>query len=340
MRDDPTHSKHRIQWGIVGGSAYRRDVTDNRDDCDDEPSGSPGDESPPNPGEPVGQLTFTVNPKAWQRFKYHSLRTRVQRELEETQKIWPSGGSPLDADNRYLIGFGASFQELIINRLFSTFDHLQLAVWTLESMEGPQIFPQYSLLRSALAGAATTHWLVSGDETTRRMCALRLAFYDLNQEATFGKLHAANPATHEPELAESLRKTEQLIASAPGRLDKIHQEYCRLLATTSKRKPPKFDGFGNINETEIISAASRMMHERGLCSHPTEIELQYRLMSGFVHNCTWATRAGAKTKTKVGEDRAERQLAGNADNIYNGAMTAFNIGKLAKARVLELARIE
>ena len=58
------------------------------------------------------------------------------------------------------------------------------------------------------------------------------------------KLHAANPATHEPEQSKSLRETTRLIDSAPGRLSKIYQEYCRLLASTSKKNPPKFDGFG------------------------------------------------------------------------------------------------
>ncbi len=169
------------------------------------------------------------------------------------------------------------------------------------------------------------------------MRALRLAFYDLKQELTFGKLYAANPAMQEAERAESLHKTEELIASAPARLDMIFKEYCRMFASTGKTKLPKPDGFGNINETEIISCASVMMHERGQFSHPTEVELQYRLMSGFVHNCTWATRVGAKTKTEVGVDRLQRQLAGNAVNIYNGAVTAFKIGQIAKARAQELA---
>ncbi len=169
------------------------------------------------------------------------------------------------------------------------------------------------------------------------MRALRLAFFDVNQELTFGKLHAANPAMHKPERLESLRKTTEFIFSAPGRLDKIYQEYSRLLASIGKTKMPTFDGFGNINETEIISAASRMMHERGQHSQMTEVELQYRLMSGFVHNCAWATRTGAKTKTEIGEDRAQRQLTGNPDNIYNGAVTAFEIGKIAKARTQKLA---
>ncbi len=171
------------------------------------------------------------------------------------------------------------------------------------------------------------------------MRALRLAFYDLNQELTFGKLLAANPAMQETERGESLRKTKELIASAPSRLDMIYKEYCRILASTGKTKMPKLNGFGNINETEIISSASEMMHERGQYSHPTEVELQYRLMSGFVHNCTWATRAGAKMKTEVGVDRVQRQLAGNAESIYNGAVTAFKIGQIAKARAQELAGI-
>ncbi len=128
---------------IVGASAYGRNVTDNRDDSDDPAIDLPCDGSPADADEPVGKFTITVNRRDWERFEYHSLRTRVQRELQETQDIWPSDGSALEADNRYLAGFGASFQELVINRLFSTFDHLQLAAWTLESMSGAMIFSQF-----------------------------------------------------------------------------------------------------------------------------------------------------------------------------------------------------
>jgi hypothetical protein len=204
-------------------------------------------------------------------------------------------------------------------------------------MGGPLIFSQFSLMRSALAGAATAHWIVSGDESTRRMHALRLAYYDLNQEATFARLHVTNPAMHEPERAELLWKGTELIDSAPGRLDAIYAEYCRLLTGIGKTNKPSEDGFSKINETEIIAEISRKMHQVGIYSNATEVQLQYRLMSGFVHNCVWATRTGAKTHTEFGEDRAQRQLIGNADNIYNGTVTAFEVAKLAKARLQELA---
>jgi hypothetical protein len=318
-------------------SEYRHDVTDNRNDADEGATGSPSDESPLNPDEPVGQFTITVNRRDWQRFEYFSLRTRVQNELRETQEIWPSDGSALEADNNYLGQFSVSFQELVINRLFSTFDHLQLAVWTLETMVGPLIFSQFSLLRSALAGAATAHWIVASNENTRRMRALRLAYYDLNQEAAFARLHVASPAMEQPDRSEHLRKATELIDSAPARLDKIYNAYCGFRAEEGKTKMPSRNGFANINETEIIAEISRKMHELGQYSSGTEVELQYRLMSGFVHNCVWATRTGAKMQTEIGEDRAQRQLVGNAENIYNGAVAAFEIGKLAKARTQELA---
>ncbi len=325
-----------IRAGLSARRPTVNGVTNNFNEADAHASGSLGDGSSQNPDQPVGKLTITVDRERWQQFEYHSLRTRVQRELTETQTIWPSAGSALDADNNYLSQFSASFQELVVTRLFSTFDHLQLVAWTLETMGG-LIFSQFSLLRSALAGAATAHWIVSGEEDKRRMRALRLAYYDLNQEAIFARLQVADAAMHEPEQSESLRKASELIDSAPERLEKIYEEYCRLLAKTGKTKMPKLDGFGNINETELISEISRAVHALGQYTSDTEVERQYRLMSGFVHNCAWAPRTGAKMRTEIGKDRAERQLTGNSKNIYNGAVGAFAIGKRAKARLQELA---
>lgn len=323
----------RKSLGNVHSSAYRRGVAETPHGVGD----SADNETPWDSAEPVDSIRFTVDRRAWQRFEAHNLRMRVQHELETTQNLCFESGSALDGDNHYLIGYGSALQELIVNRLFSTFDHLQLVTWTLESMDGPQIYSQYSLLRSALIGAATTHWLVSGDTTERRMRALRLAFYDLSQETTFAKLHAADPAMHSPERSEALGKTKTLIDSAPDRLDKIYQEYCRLRAHAGKTKMPSFEGFGKTNETEIIAAVSKTMYERGTFKYEKAVELQYRLMSGFVHTCTWATRAGAKTTTRVGKDRAIRQVRGNAENIYNGADTAYKIATMAKKRTLELA---
>lgn len=75
------------------------------------------------------------------------------------------------------------------------------------------------------------------------------------------------------------------------------------------------------------------------------VELQYRVLSGFVHNCLWASQTGAKASSEVkSRDGAytatTESIAGNADNVYNGAVTAFEIANLAKRRFEELAAPE
>jgi hypothetical protein len=56
---------------------------------------------------------------------------------------------------------------------------------------------------------------------------------------------------------------------------------------------PAYEGFGRINETQIIKEISQKMHRLGRLSDDVEVQLQYRLPSGFVHNCVWSARAGA-----------------------------------------------
>lgn len=126
--------------------------------------------------QPVGQISFTVSADAWRRFESRSLRERIQRELVETQDVWPAAGSPMDADNKFLAPFHSSVHELVLHRLFSAFDHLQLVTWTLEHLGHPLIFSKFSMIRAALAGASTAHWIVCGEPTLRRMRALKLAF--------------------------------------------------------------------------------------------------------------------------------------------------------------------
>jgi hypothetical protein len=286
--------------------------------------------------QPVGQITVRVSAEKWKKFEYFSLRNRVQRELVETQKISPGAGSPIEADNKFLAPFHSSFQALVTHRLFSVFDHLQLAAWTLEQLPRPLIFSQFSLVRAALAGASTAHWIVSGDSTLRRMRALRLAFYDLEQETTFAKVHVTNPYMQKPENAKALGQCQTFLQNSPSRQNAIYQEYCKLLRATGKTKMPKIDGFGTINETGIVQEISNTLQQLGKMSTNIEVELQYRLMSGFVHNCLWASQTGATTETTVKGDVATVGFSGNADNIYNGTVTAFEIAKLAKARLEQL----
>jgi hypothetical protein len=290
--------------------------------------------------QPVEEFTIRVSAEKWRKFEYWSLRNRIQTELIEAQEISPASGSHLEADNNFLAPFKSSFQSLVTHHLFSVFDHLQLVAWTLETLPHPLIFSQFSLVRAALGGASTAYWVISGDSNLRRMRGLKLAFYDLEHETNFSKIHVTNPSMHEPENAEALARCHAFLYESPSRLRAIHQEYCNLYAATGKTKMPSFDRFGKINETEIVKEASQTFHQLGKMGNDIEIELQYRIMSGFVHNCQWATQTGATmTQQGLSDKTVTYDLSGNAENIYNGALTAFDVAKLAKARFKELCAL-
>ena len=285
----------------------------------------------------VEEFTIRVSAEKWKKFEYSSLRNRIQTELVEAQGISPASGSRLEADNNFLAPFRSSFQSLVTHRLFSVFDHLQLVAWTLEALPRPLIFSQFSLVRAALAGASTANWVISGDSNLRRRRALRLAFYDLEHETNFSKIHVTNQSMQEPENDEALAKCQAFLDESASRLSAIHQEYCNLYAATGRTRMPSFDGFGKINETEIVKETSKTFYQLGKMTNDIEIELQYRLMSGFVHNCQWATQTGATmTQEGLSDKTVTYGLSGSAENIYNGALTAFDVAKLAKARFKEL----
>lgn len=300
-----------------------------------------GDSAGPDAHAGLGDgLRFILNHGPWQRFRFGCLRGRVLEELAGSQRIWPADGSALQGDDSYLSPFGTSLLAMIVNRLCSSLDQLQLITWSVEKTGTAMIFAHFTLLRSALTGAATAHWLVSGSEVERRLRALRLVFYDLKQELAFGRGYVDTPALGQPEAAAALRQANELVASAPKRLRAIHTEYCQLMLDDDATcTPPTFKEFDRMafRETEIVTAASEKMHQEGVHSHAFEVLHQYRLTSGFVHNLDWATRTGSRVKTTPGEDRARREVRGSADNIYNGAMSALLIVRSAKRRALELA---
>jgi hypothetical protein len=89
-------------------------------------------------------------------------------------------------------------------------------------------------------------------------------------------------------------------------------------------------------------AAGKKLEDLGRMPSSIHVELQYRILSGFVHNCLWASRTGAKASSEVKSREGAyttttESIKGNAENVYNGAITAFEIAKLAKERFEQLA---
>jgi len=255
--------------------------------------------------------------------------------MGEIQTIHAVGGSQLNMDDQFLLQFGATMHQLVINRLLSALDHLQLAAHLLTAPT-VLIFSQYSLLRAALAGAATAHWAISGNKTKRRERALKLTYFDLEQQVQFGKDVLRIPVREgkpKPKAAEAHR----LMQDAPKRFDGMYREYCSLKTSQRKTKMPDRDNFGKSYETQTIAEMGRVLHKLDKMPNELELLLQYRLVSGFVRNCIWATYTGAHVRNYDGEKSCMVEITGNPVNIYRAAGTALNVVRIAKDRTLELA---
>ncbi|QRY50492.1 hypothetical protein [Mycolicibacterium septicum] len=265
-----------------------------------------------------------------------NLRAHIFNEMAEVQQLAAAPNSALHKDDQFLKPFGKTVHQLVINRLLSALDHLHLTAYSLEQSEGPLIFSQYSLLRAALAGASTAHWIVSRDTTERRKRALKLTYYDLEQEVNFSKDVRKIPI-REGKPNPKIAAADKLIAGAPERLDAMYEEYCSLLRSQKKTKMPDPANFGRVEEIGIITEMGKALRKFEKIPNELELVLQYRLMSGFVHNCTWATYTGARVRTYPSEISPMVEIAGNPVNIYRAAGTAVHIVRIAKERTRELA---
>lgn len=266
-----------------------------------------------------------------------NLHAHIFNEMAEIQKLAAGANSALHLDDQFLKPFGKIMHQLVVNRLLSALDHLHLAAYSLEQLDGqPLIFSQYSLLRAALGGASTAHWIVSGDTTQRRKRALRLTYYDLEQEVNFAKdvrkipIRAGKPN-------RQISAANKAIDDAPKHLDAMYEEYCSLLRSEKKTKLPDRKTFGKVEEIGIITEMGQTLRKLRKIPNELELVLQYRLMSGFVHNCTWATYTGAHVRTYQGENSPMVEITGNPVNIYRAVGTAVNVVRVAKKRTAELA---
>lgn len=267
--------------------------------------------------------------------KYARLRSEIQSEMEEVQRVHTVFASALYADDQYMRKFKSTMHQLTVNRLLSSLDHLQLAAHSLEHGDDGLVFSQYSLVRPALAVASTALWLVRAESDLRRMRGLNLASYDLAQQVTFARTVLDAPDRLDPRNEALKAECDAVVASAPARFHAMYEAYCAIRASETDKilKPQDLRKF---RETDVITEVSKYMYDEGRLSNAYEILLQYRMMSGFVHGLVWSTYAGTKVRNFQGEKSAMVELKGNPGNIYRGARTALTVARVAKARFIEL----
>lgn len=259
-----------------------------------------------------------------------TLSRHVRQELAHAQTVRAVFASELYADDQFLRRFNTTLHQLTVSRLLSSLDHLQLAARSLESRE-ELVYCQYSLIRTALTTASTALWLIHGGLTQRRLRALNLAFFDLDQQVKFARCLVDAKNRRDPRNNRLKREAKSLVASAPARFAAIHREYKETAGTTiDPRNLRKF------NETDVVIEVGRYVCTKGLISNESELLLQYRMMSGFVHGLVWSTYSGAKVRNFQGDKSAMVELKGNSSNIYNGATTVLIVARAAKARLVEL----
>ena len=142
---------------------------------------------------------------------------------------------------------------------------------------------------------------------------------------------------HKPERSSELESFQENIVKANELRQDIYDELCRLYRALGRTKMPDIKRVGKINEVGIVQEASKTLHRLGRMTSSVHVELQYRVLSGFVHNCYWASQTGATaTETenkKLGDyTRSTASIEGNPRNILNAAKTAVSIGELAMKR--------
>lgn len=298
-------------------------------------SGDDPDAAGPGSDKTFGVACVTVSPD---QNKASQLLTNVLQVYGDLQKLTTHPGSQMDIDDRYMAQRGSSMQALVIHRLLSVMDHLQLASFTLAKLPEPLVFSQFTLIRSALAGAATSLWVISpAEQEKRRIRAMKLACYDLEHYKTYAAVA----------LGESVEMVPR--GNLQGNLEKLaanrqmlFESICDNERALGKTKMPSIDGIGTINEIGIVQAAGRHLASLGRMSSGAHVELQYRVLSGVAHNCLWASLTAARADSReIARDgmyvTTTESIQGNFSNVYNGAITAFEIAKLAVSRFRDLA---
>jgi hypothetical protein len=196
------------------------------------------------------------------------------------------------ADDKYLNPIYRTFQEGVVQSLLSALDHLRFLVWSLENRDEPYPYGQATLIRTAITGASTALWMLSGSTADeRRVRALESNFKDLKSYQTWIDTVKAEPKNQTLSAADQAKVDAERV-EIDRRLDWIVQSANTLLVPP---RPFTRGNFGNrTTDTDLVRTAGAAIPPTAMAGFDPAISLlgTWQSLSGYAHARPWATVPG------------------------------------------------
>jgi hypothetical protein len=176
----------------------------------------------------------------------------------------------------------------------SALDHLRFLVWSLKSRDEPYPYAQATLIRTAITGAATALFVVSGNTPLERRCrAMEVMFKDLKSQLSWMTTAAAEPMNQQrPPTEWAAFETQR--TEVQRRQDWIVQQANTLLLPDTPFTRRSY-GQKTTSDSDMVRAAGAMTPALGTGGWNSELVLlnSWEVLSGYAHARPWSSPLGS-----------------------------------------------
>lgn len=227
---------------------------------------------------------------------YEWLSERAANAFERLNAIQIVEGSPIIDDDQFFHPIYRTLSQDVTQCLLSALDHLRFLVWSLKTRDKPYPLAQATLIRTAITGAATALWMVSGSTPLDRRCrAMEFMFNDLRSQLIWMNSTLDEPMHRQEKSPEEIARFEAWKSDVERRLDWIVQQANTLLTPPKPFARGTYKG-NTTSDTDMVKAAGAITPALGTEGWNPELVLlnTWQLLSGYAHARPWAYSLGTR----------------------------------------------
>ena len=269
---------------------------------------------------------------------YGWLQTRVGAALPKVTDLDIASTSAMAADDLYLHPIRRTFQQAVRECLLTSLDHLRFVGWTLQQRNEPFPYAQFSVVRTAITGASTALWMLSGsDADERRIRALRFYLKDfkayvlwidtVKQQPPYQLASAEEQAGTDAERVEMMRRQDVIVDMA----NELLNPPTLFTRQTLARHP---------TDTEMVKIAGAATPALGQDGYDPAVTLlnTWQTMSGYAHARPWSAMRGRRFGD-IDPDTGLQNIVqkGDPDQLLDAAFRALETAEEAIRRLIALS---
>lgn len=266
------------------------------------------------------------------------LKSRVGTQLETLDALEVAPTSAVAADNAYLHPIYRTFQQAVVECLFTALDHLRFLAWSLENRDEPFPYAQFTVVRTAITAASTASWMLNGiNAVERRARALEFYLKDFKSNASWMDTVKDQPPLQNASAAV-LAKFASDRATLETRQDLVVQMANSLLNPQRPFTRRTFDRTSDTEMAKIAGAATPGLGSGGFDPAITLLNT-WQTMSCYAHARPWATLPGKHTSGEVDPVSGMQKVTqkGDPHALLDAAFRALFVVEQAVGMVVSLS---